>query len=235
MDFRFGDADIDLTLPGDLTIQSTGAFSAAGTSTLSGATTISGALTTSGAISATNVPTTTAGVGAANGTGVAAAESGLGIVHKTVITFTNHAIALADEAGVVAYKGSKVYDMPAGAILFLGAITDIDLTKSSAGVNDDWDGDFGVGTTTASNNATLATTEQNIIPTTATPQATAGVTTADGISSATENAVVDGTSTAVDVYLNFLVDDADHDVASTACNLIVNGTLTLHWINLGDN
>lgn len=179
-------------------------------------------------------PVNTVGLGAANGTGVSVVENGDGVVHKTVITLANHAVALADEAGVVAYGGSKIYDMPAGAIYFLGATADLDMTKSSAGVNADWDGDFGIGTVTASNNATLATTEQNIIPTTATPQASAGATTANGQSTSTENAVVDGTSTAVDVYLNFLVDDADHDVTTTACNLIANGTITIHWINLGD-
>lgn len=176
-----------------------------------------------------------AGSGTAAGTGVTAAERVAGgIVHQTVLTFVNTPLPLVDEAGVVAYAGLKVYDFPAGAILFLGAVADLDLTKSSAGVNADWDGDVGVGTVTASNNSTLATTEQNIIPTTATPQAVAGVTTANALSTATENAVVNGTSTAVDAYLNLLVDDADHDVTTTPCNLIVNGTLTLTWINLGD-
>lgn len=175
-----------------------------------------------------------AGAGAANGTGVAATEYGDGSFHRTVLTFTDHAIALADQATVVAYGGSKVYDMPAGAILFLGAVADLDLTKSSAGVNADWDGDVGVGTVTASNNATLSSTEQNIIPTTATPQAVAGATTANAQSTATENAVVNGTATPVDVYLNLLVDDADHDVTGTPCNLIINGTLTIYWVNLGD-
>jgi hypothetical protein len=172
--------------------------------------------------------------GVVAGTGVTVSEEGSGPVQKTVLTFTNAAIALTDEAGVVAYGGLKVYDLPAGSILILGALADLDITKSSAGVNNDWDGDFGVGTATAGNNNALATTEQDIIPTTATPQASAGATTANGQSSATENKVHDGTGTAKDVYLNFLVDDADHDVGSTACNLIVNGTLTLHWINLGD-
>lgn len=172
--------------------------------------------------------------GAASGTGVTAETTGNGAFQKTVITFSDVDIALTDEAGVVAYGGLKVYDFPAGAILTLGAVADLDLTKSSAGVNDDWDGDFGVGTVTASNNATLATTEQNILPTTATPQASSGATTANGQSTATELTVKDGTTTAIDAYLNFLVDDADHDVTSTACNLIVNGTLTITWINLGD-
>lgn len=170
----------------------------------------------------------------ANGTGVAITEQVVGGVQKTVLTFTDVAIALTDEAGVVAYAGLKVLDLPAGAILMLGAVADLDLTKSSAGVDDTWDGDMGVGTVTASNNATLASTEQNIIPTTATPQAVDGETTANGQSTATENAVIDGTTTPVDVYLNLLVDDADHDVTSTPCNLIVNGTLTIVWCNLGD-
>ena len=174
------------------------------------------------------------GAGVKNGTGVTVEERGAGGIHKTILTFTNVAIPMVDEAGVVAYGGLKIYDMPAGAILFLGALADLDLTKSSAGVNDTWDGDVSLGTVTASNNGTLSSTEQNIIPTTSTPQAVSGATTANAQSTATENAVVNGTGTAVDVYLNLLVDDADHDVTTTPCNLIVNGRVILHWINLGD-
>lgn len=179
------------------------------------------------------------GKGAAAGTGVTADETDGVIVHKTVITFTNAAVALTDEATVVAHGGLKVYDFPSGAICILGAVAAIDLTKSSVGVDADWNGDFGVGTAVASNNATLAATEQNIIPTTATPEADTGVTTANGQSSGT--VIINGTdddagvAAAADVYVNLLVDDADHDVGAAACNLIMNGTLTIHWINLGNN
>jgi hypothetical protein len=180
----------------------------------------------------TNVPVPTAS--AANGTGVTSAETFSGVQTVTV-TFVNTAITMLDEAGVVAYAGLKILDLPEGSILFLGAVADLDLTKSSAGINDDWDGDFGLGTVTATNDATLATTEQDFIPTTATPQATAGATTANGQSTATESGVIfDGTTTPVDVFLNFLVDDADHDVTATACNLIVNGTVKFTYVNLGD-
>ncbi len=172
------------------------------------------------------------GAGAKNGSTVSADEAGNGIVRKTTLTLTNHVITLADEAGVVAYGGSKIYDMPAGVICVLGATANLTVTKSSAGVNADWDGAFGLGTFTASNNATLASTEQNIIPTTATPQAVAGATTAKGGSTAI--AYADGSATAVDIFLNFLVDDADHNVAGTACNLIISGTIDMYWINLGD-
>jgi len=169
--------------------------------------------------------------------GVSVTEYGSGTVHKTEIAFADHAIAMAtDDAGTdvyVAYGGSQVYDFPAGAIMILGATSDLDVTKSSAGIEDDWNGDFGIGTSTAVQED-LTGTEQNIVPKTATPQASAGATTANGQSTATENAVVDGTTTAVDVFVNFLVDAADHDVNDTACNLILNGTVTIHWINLGD-
>jgi hypothetical protein len=175
-----------------------------------------------------------AGSGAVAGTGVTVSERGSTVIHRTVFTFLNTAVVLADEAGVVAYGGLKIYDFPAGAIKFIGCLTDVDLTKSSIGVNADWDGDFGLGTITASNNATLAATEQNILPTTATPQAVAGVTTANGFSTAAEDVTIDGTATAVDMFFNILIDDADHDVTGAACNIILNGTLTLIWTNLGD-
>ena len=180
-------------------------------------------------------PRTLVGVGAAAGTGVAAVENGNGALHKTVLTLTNTPVVLADEAGVVAYGGLKIYDFPEGFIHFFGATANLTLGKSAAGVNADWDGDFALGTVTASNNATLASTEQDLIPTTATPQATASLTTATGVSTTTEaSKILDGHTTAKDVFLNILVDDADHDVTTTPTNIVVNGTITLLWANLGD-
>jgi hypothetical protein len=43
------------------------------------------------------------------------------------------------------------------------------------------------------------------------------------------------TISAVPVYINMLVDDADHDVTSTPTNLILNGTITVLWTSMGDN
>lgn len=157
----------------------------------------------------------------------------IGPVQRVTLTFDDVALAMVDEAGVVAYAGLKVLDLPEGAYVIHGAVADFDLTKSSAGISATWDGDFGVGTVTASNNATLATTEQNIIPTTATPQAVAGVSTARGVSTAA--VYLDGTTTPSDVYVNFLVDDADQDVTGTPANIIVNGTLTIVYTYLGNH
>lgn len=168
--------------------------------------------------------------GTVAGTGVAASNAA-GYT-KTVLTFKDTPIPLADNAGVVAYGGLKVFDFPQGSIAIQGATANLAVTKSSAGVIATFDGDFGLGTVTATNDATLATTEQNVIPTTATPQAVSGATTAKGRSTAA--LLLDGTTTAVDLFLNFLVDDADHDVTTTPCNLILNGTVTVLWANMGD-
>lgn len=180
------------------------------------------------------------GSGAENGslptvTGLTVTHEGAGPYRKTVLKFTNVAFAMTDAAGVVAYSGKKVYDLPEGDIMFFGATANLVLTKSSSGVIDTWDGDFALGTVTAAADATLTSTEANLIPSTATPQAVAAATTAKGVSTSTEGAkIFNGTGTAVDVYLNFLVDDTDQDVTTTPCNLIVNGTVTLFWANLGD-
>lgn len=157
-------------------------------------------------------------------------EQGFGRLQVTKFTFNALPITMTDEAGVVAYGGSQIYDFPAGNILILGATSDLTVVKSGAGINADFDGDFGLGTVTAGNNNALATTEQNIIPTTATPQAVAGATTAKGINIAAI-APLDGTATAIDLFLNFIIDDADQDGGGT---LLISNTLYVIWINLGD-
>lgn len=166
-------------------------------------------------------------------TGLSAVSYGAGPFRYVEVTFQNVAVPLADEAAVVAYGGLKFFDFAEGAVCIVGAVANFNVTKTSAGVNADWDGDFGVGTATASNNATLTGTEQNVIPSTATPQAVSGATTAKGV--LTTMAILDGTTTPVDLYVNFLVDDTDHNVAGTACNLILNGTLSFAYIWQGNH
>ena len=173
--------------------------------------------------------------GSPNGTGVAAEYAALGSVKKVVLRLTDHAVTMVDEAGVVAYGSSKIFDFDEGHIIFVAAIADLDLTLSAAGINATWDGDMGLGSAAAGNDGTLSSTEQDFIPTTATPQAVASVTTANGVSTATESGVFhDGSTTAKDMYLNLLVDDADHDVTSTPTNIIVNGTVEIYYYDLGD-
>lgn len=175
-------------------------------------------------------------VGDSGGAAGGATSKLLGHVRKEVIHLDNVTVALTDVAVTVAYLGQKIFDMPEGHILFLGASADLAVTKDAAGVNDDWDGDFSLGTVTAGADATLTGTEADLIPSTPTPQAVSGATTAKGQSTATESgAIFDGSATPMDVFLNVLVDDADQDVTTTPTNLIFNGTITLVYANLGDN
>jgi hypothetical protein len=167
--------------------------------------------------------------GGADGTGVSGG-GGLATVQQ-VLTFKNVVVPLIDNAGVGAHGFFDFFTFAAGQINIVGCVANLAITKSSAGVNADWDGDFGVGSVACDNSATLTSTEQNIIPSTSTPQAVAGVTSAKG--KLLTAALLDGSITPVKMFLNVLVDDADQDVTTTPCNLIFNGTVTVTFNNNG--
>jgi len=181
------------------------------------------------------VPATNQNLGTVNGTGVAVtAAKGDGRGIQITLTLTNVDLALTDAVGVVAWAALKLYTMPAGAVLFRGLKADLDITKSSVGVNADWDGDIGFGTVTNDGDANLTASEQNLAPSTATPQAVAGVTTGDAKSTGAESGAVHGTTASpAEVWINVNVDDTDHDVTGTACNLIVNGTIVFSYEPFG--
>lgn len=169
------------------------------------------------------------GNGAAAGAGVAASEKD-GVVHKTVLTLTAQSITMTDATTAGCHGSQKIYDFPAGNILILGATTDLAVVAGSGGITDTASvvgsiGSAAVGT----DNATLLSTEANIVPSTA-ATLTSGAGAMDGESTAT--VMLDGTATAIDAYLNFAVPDAGSSASDT---LTVDGTITILWVNLGDN
>jgi len=185
----------------------------------------------------TAVPKTAVDLGASNGSTVAATEYGDGIIHRTVLTLTNHATTMNDEAGTIAWGGTKIYDFPAGAIQILGAVVDLSVTLSTnSGINADFDGDCALGTAIATNaDNALSSTEADILASFATNQAVNSVAAVEGQGCSLVAASLNGVATAKDMYLNYLVDDDDHDVANgTNGKLLSTGTITVHWINLGD-
>ncbi len=170
-----------------------------------------------------------AGNGAAAGTGNVATEQ-RGNVHTTVLTMTAMSITMTDATTAGCHGSQKIYDFPAGNIMILGATTDLAITAGSGGITDTASvvgsiGSAAIGT----DNATLSSTEANIVPSTA-ATLTGGVGAMDGESTA--SAILDGTATAVDAYLNIAVPDAGSSASDTVS---VTGTVTLVWINLGDN
>lgn len=178
-------------------------------------------------------------VGAKNGSTVAVQEYGNGIVNKTILTCTATPVTISDDAGVAQYGGVKVYDFPEGMICTLGAVVTGTLTAGVTGtIIDNWDGDVALGTVTATTGSTLTSTEADILQSVA---VSAGASDKDGVVDAVSVATAltesgarwhDGTATAKDVFLNFLIDD---DATHTAGTATFTGTIVLLWMPLGDN
>lgn len=166
--------------------------------------------------------------------GLSGKSMGAGHFRTLELSFSNMPISMVDEAGVVAYGSQKIVDMPEGAIVVLGAVANLTFTEAATGINADFDGDFGIGTTAAGNNNALATTEQDIIQTTATVQAVSSVAVAKAVRTGAP-AAFDGTVTPVDLYLNLLIDDADQNIGAGPAIVNVNGTVTLHYLYQGNH
>lgn len=188
--------------------------------------------------SRTRIPITSAGVGAVNGATVSAVENGDGIMHKTVLTLAATPVTITDDAGVAQYGGTgKIYDFPEGMLCILGAVVDGAVTLGTTGtIIETWAGGVALGTATATTGATLAGTEADIMPEVDVAAATASVAVVDSVSVATaltESGArwLDGTATAKDLYLNLVVDD---DATHTSGTGTFTGTVTIHWLNLGD-
>jgi hypothetical protein len=180
--------------------------------------------------------TDVAKIGAKNGSTVTVQEYGGGIVNKTVLTCTATPISIADDAGVAQYGGVKVYDFPEGMLCIHGAVIDGSLT-GYASLIDTFDGDVALGTVTATTGSTLTGTEADILQSTPLTQAVSEVANCDSQSIATaltESGArwLDGTATAKDMYLNFVIDDNAAHGAGTAT---FTGTISFLWSVLGDN
>ena len=113
-------------------------------------------------------------------------------------------------------------------------MADLAVTAGAGGIIDEWDGDVSFGTTAAEATATLhnPTTEDDWVLTAGTTQAVAGVGVADTQSAVAAQVIYDGHTTAKDLFLNFEIDDADISAGDT---LAVTGTVTVTWLQLGDN
>ena len=155
------------------------------------------------------------------------------VIRQTIFTFSALPILMRDtEQG----GGAQIYTFPKGRILFLGGSGQINTTTTSIIANTLNDGktcNWGVGTVTQAN-ATLATTEQNLIQVAAWVSS-AVINVAPALSTAGVGLAIvtpfTGVSTPTAAFLNLavaLATDIDAD-AST----ITSGTVTLSWMNLG--
>jgi len=170
-------------------------------------------------------------VGAVAGTGNSAVERCIGYICQTTLTLSGVVVTITDPGSAAGYGSVKLYDFPEGYIYSLGVVADLKITAGTGGIADNFDGDVALGSA-ADAGGGLGGAEVNWVPSTATPQATAGVTTADCVSTTTEVGIKDGHATASSLYLTFNVDNDD---ISSSDTLSVTGTIVVTWIRLGDN
>ena len=173
---------------------------------------------------AVNVPATI-GVGtpAALST-VSVAESGVGAVHKTVITLT--ALAQTIPNGASEFVGTELYAFPAGRIYLLGTTASLTPTTTSAlatTITSGTTGHYAMGSVT--NDGTLTGTKADIFADTSFTSSTTVNVAAAAVTPVGAAAVIASPGS---VFLNTsaAVNSADGTMTTT-------GTITMHWINLG--
>lgn len=170
---------------------------------------------------------------------VTAFEKGNATVKQTYLECNAVTVTITDDAGVAQFGGVKIYDFPEGMLLMKGALCSGTLTAGVTGtIIDDWDGDIALGTATATTGATLTGTEADYMPSVA---VSAGASDKDGVVDAVSVATAltesgarwhDGTATAKDLFLNFVIDD---DASHTAGTAEFTGTIVINWEMMGDN
>lgn len=157
------------------------------------------------------------------------------IINREVIVVKDGTLTV-DGATGVGFGTLVIGDLPAGNVLFLGALAYMQFTGPTSGdLDDDWAGDYGVGTTPASD-GTLSAGDVDLVPSTALAAATAEASPrtrgvqADG---AFCGVVLDNTDGSLEINLNLLVDDAN--IGADDLDFTVNGELVLSYVMLLDD
>jgi hypothetical protein len=148
------------------------------------------------------------------GTGVTKEET-VAVFKRTVLSLVDTPLNLTDDPGVIQFGGVEIFDFPQGNLIILSAKVKGNFTSLTGTMIPNFTGSVGLGTTTAIAGATLATTQSDILPSTAITTAVAKVAAVD----AAPTPVIpnsgarwlDGRVTAKKAFLNFKVtDDATH-------------------------
>lgn len=162
--------------------------------------------------------------------GVSAQEH-KGTVHKTLITLANFPVNTTDTPSTSGDGSSKIYTFPRGLIQLLGAVCNLAIA-CAAGITSTASVVGSVGSAAAAADSTLTSTEADLIPSTAaTLTASAGVMKGQGTTGKFFDNTTNTNSTQLAANLNFAIPDAGSSANSV---ITVNGTITLTWINHGD-
>lgn len=178
------------------------------------------------------------GAGFPSGATVSALEKGGGdgVIHKTIIKLESTPVTVISVTTGAGVGGATVYNMPQGRILIHGTQSQLAYNVATADIADFTDGtpegDVAVGTLAPANADGLGTdaTDDNL--------GTAGAFTmanyTASVNIVSEPALqFDGTTTAMNVVVNILVDAGDID-DDTTTTVYVSGNIIITWSNLGD-
>ena len=147
------------------------------------------------------------------------------------ISLTDAAMTVDGVTGV-GWGTVVIGDFPEGNVLILGAVASLSFTgPTSASLGDTWNGDYGIGSTPASD-ATISGADVDIIPSTAVGPAVAEASpTTRGALAAP--VTLDNTDGSLEINLSLLVDDAD--ISADGLAFTVNGSVEIVYVMLGDD
>lgn len=156
-------------------------------------------------------------------------------IRKLTIPVQAFALSIVGATGV-GFGSAVLAGMPEGNFMLLGAVASIQFSGSGSDPNliATWLGDYGIGTTPASD-ATITGDDVNIVPSTALAAATAEVSPitrgvqADG---AFCGVVLDNTAADLEFNLNLLIDDTS---ISGTVPITAEGVVIVSYIMLGDD
>ena|SRR5690349_8317842 len=142
-------------------------------------------------------------------------------------------ITITDPGGAVAFASGVVGDFPEGNILFHGAVLYMTDTRIDTDITATFTGNYSLGTT-ATADATLSTTDADLIPSTAFVTGVSGVSSGNrGVSTiAIQGSMLDNTDGSLEMNLNVTIADA---AIAADSGLTVVGTLLIAYSVMGDD
>lgn len=179
--------------------------------------------------SSASVPT---GLGSASVATVTASQQGIGLQNRTVLTLDAVELTVGNTTGV-SFGGVKLYDFPVGRTLIDSVLlSNVSVGLGNAGnatpIAGTHGGDMSLGST-APDDGTLTGADVDLCPSTSIDPISGGIAGA-ALAAAAQ---FDGTTTALDLYLNMLIDDLD--VADGASDVLeISGQIEILW-RLGGN
>ena len=160
-------------------------------------------------------------------------EERMGHLRRLFITLTNLVVPTVDATTNGAQGTAVLLTFPRGNIQLLGASSNLTIVGDGTGITTTAAVVSAVGTVVPAVDATLTSTEANILPSyAATLTAGAGVVKGRGVTGAFFDNTTNTNATQLTANLNFAVPDAGSTANGT---ITVSGTIQITYYNHGDN